>query len=74
MWSGIQSGAFSFLGSTCAMVPQQTGSAADTEKDAHLVVQLLEEDDFLLEGLHFPFQVQSGEGGVVHVLCSDTDC
>ncbi|TNN78804.1 hypothetical protein EYF80_010974 [Liparis tanakae] len=61
------SGAFSFLASTCAMVPQQA------EKAAHLFVQLLEEDDFLLEGLHLPFQVQSGEGGVVHVLCSDTD-
>lgn len=37
-------------------------------------MQLLEEVDFLLEWLHFPLQVQSGEGSVVHILYDNTDC
>lgn len=36
-------------------------------------MQLLEEVDFLLEGLYLPLQVQSGKGSIVYILCRDTD-
>lgn len=36
-------------------------------------MQLLEEVNFILQGLHLPLKVQSGEGGIVHVLHGHID-
>lgn len=42
-------------------------------KNIYLVMQLLEEVDFILQGLHLPLQVQSGEGSIVHILHGHID-
>lgn len=39
----------------------------------YLVMQLLEEVDFILQGLHLPLKVQSGEGSIVHILHGHID-
>lgn len=42
--------------------------AGRKNKNIYLVMQLLEEVDFILQGLHLPLKVQSGEGSIVHIL------
>lgn len=37
-------------------------------KNIYLIMQLFKEVDFILQGLHLPLQVQSGEGSIVHIL------
>lgn len=49
-------------------VSGKVGGAGVNHCHSHLVMQLPEEEDFLLKRLHLPLQVETSKGGIVHIL------